>query len=358
MQEKPITDTLETDETEDTDDSEPLRYSITSYGADYPIDGLVGRLQNGDISLPEFQRGLVWNQTQASRFIESLLLGLPVPGIFLFRQPASRRLIIVDGHQRLRSLQSFYEGDFRGKHFSLKGVCQSLNGLDFSTLSERDRRTLDNSILHATVFQQLHPSGDKGSVFEVFERLNTTGVPLLQQEIRECIYHGPFNELLNELNRELAWREIYQKDNDRARDKELILRFFAFKHCVDSYSKPLKHFLNKYMEANIGASADWIDQRRIEFAKVTEVANTWLPREAFRRGRTSRVNAAITDAILVGLSRRLDNGPITKESSLESIAIELRDSESFRELTDRTTAAVASVKGRIEQSTRVFGALQ
>ena len=355
MIEEPLVNSLEG---EDTDDSTPLRYSIMSYGADYPVDGLVERLKNGEISLPEFQRSFVWNQTQASRFIESLLLGLPVPGIFLFREPASQRLIVVDGHQRLRSLKSFYEDNIRGKRFALTGVVKSLRGLQYSSLSQRHRRVLDNSILHATIFQQLHPSGEKGSVFEVFERLNTTGVPLLQQEIRDCIYRGPFNELLNELNKGDAWRAVYKKDNDRARDKELILRFFAFKHCGSNYSRPMKHFLNRYMESNASPSSEWIDQRRIEFGKVTALAAEWLPSEAFRRGRTIRVNAAITDAMLVGLSRRLDCGAIARESSLESVALQLRDSESFRDVTDRATTAVAAVKARIEQATQVFGEVE
>lgn len=355
MTEEPIVNSLEG---EDTDHFVPLRYSIMSYGADYPVDGLVERMKNGEISLPEFQRSFVWNQTQASRFIESLLLGLPVPGIFMFREPASQRLIVVDGHQRLRSLRSFFEDDFRGKGFALSGVIESLKGLRYETLPHRDRRVLDNSILHATIFQQLHPTGGKDSIFEVFERLNTTGVPLSQQEIRECIYRGPFNELLNELNKGDAWRKIYKKDNDRARDKELILRFFAFKHYGATYTRPLKHFLNKYMESNARPSSEWIDQRRLEFGKVTALAAQWLPSEAFRRGRTVRVNSAITDAMLVGLSRRLDKGTISREGSLESIAIQLRDSQSFRDVTDRSTTAVAAVKGRIEQATQVFGEVQ
>lgn len=347
---------IDASEQEDAEVTVPLRYSITSYGADYPVDGLVERLRKGDISLPGFQRRFVWNQVQASRFIESLLLGLPVPGIFLFRESATQRLTVVDGNQRLRSLQSYYENSFRDKTFALKGVSESLMGLQYKTLKERDRRALDNSILHATIFQQLNPPGEKGSVFEVFERLNTTGVPLSQQEIRECIYRGSFNELLNELNGEKAWREIYGAVSNRAKDKELILRFFALKHHVNRYSRPLKRFLNEFMEANAHASSDWIEGRRIEFNEVATFAAKWLPREAFRR--TNQLNTAIADAMLVGLSRRLDHGPITAESSLNLIALTLRECDKFRDFTDRTTTDVASVKGRIEQATNAFGAAQ
>lgn len=344
---------IDNSEEEDADLSVPLRYSITTYGADFPIDALVGRLQNGEVRLAGFQRRFVWNQAQASRFIESLLLGLPVPGIFLFREPASERLIVVDGHQRLQSLRSFYEDRFRERNFALKGVNESFVGLRYATLEEVDRRALNNSLLHATIFQQLHPTGDKGSIFEVFERLNTTAVPLSPQEIRECIYRGSLNELLNELNHASAWREIYGPVSDRAKDKELILRFFALKHCEDCYARPLKRFLNRYMEENSCADSNWIEERKVEFNDVTELAAHWLPHEAFRRG-TTKLNAAITDAMLVGLSRRLDHGPISSKHSLKSVAIELRDSKEFLDVTDRTTTDVSSVKGRIDQATKAF----
>ena len=85
----------------------PFQYSITAYGADYPIDGLVKRISDGSIFLPPFQREYIWDRKRASRFVESLLLGLPVPGIFLSREEETNRLLVIDGHQRLRTLEYF-----------------------------------------------------------------------------------------------------------------------------------------------------------------------------------------------------------------------------------------------------------
>ena len=346
-------DVIDTSEQEDADLPVSFRSTITSYGADLPVDSLVKRLKTGDISLPGFQRRYVWSQAQASRFIESLLLGLPVPGIFLFRESASGRLIVVDGHQRLQSLRGFYEDAFRERDFSLKDVSDPLAGFKYADLGWGHRRTLDNSIIHATIFQNLRDTADNSCVYEVFDRLNSTGTPLSPQEIRESIYRGSFNELLNELNQESAWHEIYGPISDRARDKELILRFFALKHREERYSRPLKHFLNGYMEENMRASSKWIQQRRVEFKNVTAVASTWLPREAFRGG-SMRLNAAITDAILVGISHRLDRGPIITKSSLSAIAKKLRDDKRFIEVTDRSTTDVSSVQGRISQARIAF----
>ncbi len=100
------------DEPEEAEEEVPFKYAITSYGADYPVDGLVKRLIARDIFIPPFQRGYVWTLTQASRFVESLLLGLPVPGIFLSRDIENQKLMVIDGQQRLRTLQYFYEGIF------------------------------------------------------------------------------------------------------------------------------------------------------------------------------------------------------------------------------------------------------
>ena len=99
------------DETEN-EGSGSLKFTITSYGADYPVETIVARLNSDAFFVPPFQRNFVWSQRHASRFIESLLMGLPVPGIFLYKDAKTNRHLVVDGQQRLRTLQFFYEGNF------------------------------------------------------------------------------------------------------------------------------------------------------------------------------------------------------------------------------------------------------
>src|SRR4051812_28510587 len=111
------------DETELEDEPIEASYSITSYGADYPVDSLIQRVKDGTIFVPGFQRQFVWSQTQASRFIESLLMGLPVPGIFLARETGdTNKSLVIDGQQRLKSLQFFYDGTFGRRAFELTGI--------------------------------------------------------------------------------------------------------------------------------------------------------------------------------------------------------------------------------------------
>ena len=92
-----------------------IKFNISSYGADYSVDTLIKRLESEAFYVPQFQRRFVWSQRHASRFLESLLMGLPVPGIFLYREPETNRHLVVDGQQRLRTLKYFYDGVFFGK---------------------------------------------------------------------------------------------------------------------------------------------------------------------------------------------------------------------------------------------------
>ena len=315
-------------ESEDDEQSTSVRYTITSYGADYPVDGLVKRLDRGDVYVPEFQRQFVWTHAQASRFIESLLLGLPVPGIFLFKEPDTHKLVVVDGQQRLTSLLNFYHGTMGNKRFALKGVDESLDGLTYDTLNEESRRTLDDSLLHATVCQQDQPEGDRSSIYRVFERLNTGGTSLAPQEIRSCVYRGPFNDLLQTLNEVADWRSIYGPVSSRRKDQELILRFFALKDALSTYSKPLRQFLNDYMEEHAKPDDSWLEQHREVFLRTVSCAARHLPRESFRPERS--LNVAVTDALLIGLFKRIEQGEIMDPEQLGNTAKELLRKKNFR----------------------------
>lgn len=208
-------------EIEDEEENITFKYQVSSYGADYPVDGLVKRLQNENILVPIFQRGYVWTHGQASRFIESLLLGLPVPGVFFSKDPESQKLIVIDGQQRLNTLRYFYEGVFAdsGREFRLKNVQKQFEGATYKSLSSEDRLRLDDSIIHATIVRQEEPSEDQSSVYYIFERLNTGGTKLTPQEIRAAIYAGEFNQLLDKLNEHEAWRNVFGPVNKRRRDQ-------------------------------------------------------------------------------------------------------------------------------------------
>ena len=272
------------DDLDETLEVTPYIYSITAYGADYPVDSLVKRIDSGDILVPRFswasdesseivgfQREYVWPRTKSDRFIESLLLGLPVPGVFLVREPTGR-LLVLDGHQRLHTLKSFYKGVIRGQEYRLDGVEDRFQDKRYQDLDVEDRRRLDDSIIHATVIRQDEPTEDQSSVYMIFERLNTGGVNLQPQEIRVALYRGEFVRVLRRLNEHKAWRNLYGKRSLRLKDMEMILRFFAFLYHTSSYRRPMKEFLNRYMAVN----KDLVRQPEAELEQIFDETVTVL----------------------------------------------------------------------------------
>jgi uncharacterized protein with ParB-like and HNH nuclease domain len=263
----------------------PVRYEITSFGADYDVEGLVRRLNRGEIITPDFQRKYVWKIKEASRFVESLLLGLPVPGVFLQREREGNKFLVIDGHQRLKTLLFFYGGYFnpssdddKEKVFKLLDVQKPFDGLTYKMLDQKDRLQLDNSIIHATIIKQDVPRDDDTSIFHIFERLNTGGMKLTPQEVRVATCHGPLIELLKELNADKNWRQIFGKTSIRLKDQELILRFLALYLERDKYEKPINEFLNVFAGRHRKPDGAFLKTCREKFTSAIAAAFQGLAR--------------------------------------------------------------------------------
>jgi hypothetical protein len=307
--------------------------------------------------VPKFQRGYVWSANQASRFVESLLLGLPVPGIFLSKEKESQKLLVIDGQQRLRTLQYFYDGIFEPTEnkFALKKVQKPFLGETYKSLAEEDRRRLDDSILHATIVHQDQPSDDDSSIYEIFERLNTGGVRLSPQEIRTCIYHGELVDLLRQLNEVPSWRTIYGPPSSRMRDQELILRFLALRF-GGLYIEYMAAFLNTYAGSNRHLQRQGAEETTRAFAETIDLAYGALGTSAFRpRGP---LNAAVFDAVMVGLARRLDQGPVAVGGEeVKGRYDDLLSNQEFINATETGTAHQESVEVRLTRATEAFMSL-
>ena len=284
------------DEAAATDDwaDDPVlpRYSTSTYGADYPVESLVRRISiepdnpDTDIFIPSFQRGYVWTKPQADRFIESLLLGLPVPGIFLWKDPVTERLAVIDGSQRLRTLKFYFDGVIRGKEFALDSVHDDFRSKTYKSLTQVDRRRLDDSIIHANVVRQDDPADDNSSIFYIFQRINTGGSPAQPQEIRNAIYQGNFNDLLRDLDSHEHWRGIYGDRSNRLKDQELVLRFLALYHGGDKYESPMKEFLNRFMRSHRNMRQRDLSDYRSDFTTAIDFVMRTAGRRAFRPERT------------------------------------------------------------------------
>lgn len=347
------------DEAEQDDTVIPERYAITSFGADYDVEGIVKRLQRGEIFIPEFQRDYVWTIKEASRFIESLLLGLPVPGIFLAKEGSTNKLYVIDGQQRIKTLQFFWNGIFNPKDtdkfqkkFKLYNVQAKYDGKTFSTLAEEDRITLGNSIIHATIVKQDSPDDDDTSVYHVFERLNTGGRKLYPQEIRTAINFGSFITLLNELNNVTNWRKIFGKVHPRLKDQELILRFLALAKGQAGYEKPMNEFLNKFCKRFRNINTQTAEDFRNMFTTTINTIFKYLKDNAFRP--EGILNTAVFDSVMVGVWKRLQNGEITNKDSFLTAYNTLMAELKSEDLMNKATSDETNVQKRLNKSIQAF----
>jgi len=344
----------------DTDDTVvPEKYDITSFGADYDVEGLVRRLQRGDIFIPSFQRNYVWNQNLASRFIESLLLGLPIPGIFMAREAESNKLIVIDGQQRLRTLQFFYDGFFKPKQddnvkkvFKLQKVQSQFEGCTYATLAERDRITLNDSIIHATIIKQISPEDDDTSLYHIFERLNSGGISLGPQEMRTAVYHGDLIDLVKALNGDQHWRSIFGQENNRLKDQEFILRFLALYFYADQYKHPMGEFLTVFAKKYQQADKAFLAEAERIFSQTIKLAHQSLNGKAFRPDKI--LNAALFDAVMVGLARRTEKGAVTHSAAVKTAYDALLLDNEFIDLISQHTSDDSNVKQRLQKATLAF----
>lgn len=352
------------DPLEEADEVIPFTYSITSYGADYPVDSLITRLQSRDITVPTFdwvseedtpvvgfQRAYVWPKPKADKFIESLLLGLPVPGVFLLSEQTGR-LLVLDGHQRLYTLLAFYEGVLNGKEFRLVNVQDRFKNKRLKDLDVEDRRRIDNSIIHATVVRQDKPTEDQSSIYIIFERLNTGGVNLQPQEIRVALYHGELAKTLKALSDEDAWRNLYGKRSRRLKDMEMILRFFAFYYNFDDYRRPMKDFLNRYMASNRHLERQTGAELRDIFCKTTGVLDDVIGRNAFRP--KGPVNAAVVDSLMTGIAKRIGQGEIADYEGLQQRYKKLMSNREYIAAIETGTSQEANVGTRMTLAVSAF----
>jgi uncharacterized protein with ParB-like and HNH nuclease domain len=325
-------------------------YNINTFGADFTIDGLIKRFDREDIFVPNFQRNYVWTWPQASKFIESVLLGLPIPSIFLYREERSQKHLIVDGLQRLTTLHSFFKGRFphNDRVFRLKDVKARFNNKTIEELDPSDRRRFEDSVIHAMIIQQTSPQDDNSSVYHIFDRLNSNGTPLQPQEIRNAIFHGSFQELLVELNETEQWREIFGPVHKRATDQELILRFLALFERHALYKKPMKGFLNKFMSdrRDIGLN-DAVKLKRL-FNETIWRANEAFGKSAFRPARS--LNVANFDSLMVAIAKH----PDMKAADIQAASKALLSNPKYMESITSGTSDDAVVRSRIELAIKAF----
>lgn len=310
---------------EDTVDSEPYaavnerKVLIQQY--DYAVRTLIDMVLEEDLLLnPDYQRQYRWDDLKASRFIESILLNIPVPVIYLAEEKDGT-FSVIDGQQRLTSLLRFIKPNV-GEEFRVDGlkVRADINGLAFDELERGDKSAITKRPIRCIVVLN---ESDQALKFEVFERLNTGSSKLTDQEVRNCIYHGNFNDLIKKLAINEHFLELIslpEKNRNNMKAEELVLRFFAYRDLDDGTDYPggYTEYLNNYMEYNRSLPASRIEELGNLFNDTVEMVYSTLgARVAFRRPidqvnpdrfAHTLINGAIYESQMIVYSKLIEDG--------------------------------------------------
>jgi hypothetical protein len=303
------------------------------------VEGLV------DIA-PEYQRQFRWSDARQSTFIESVFLGIPVPSLFMAaNSDASWELI--DGVQRLSTLAHFVAEPQhlkvigRPERLRLEGLLklETFNDMVFTDLPSTVRTQF---LLKPLKITTISDKSDLSVRFDLFERLNTGGVSLTEQEIRACLYRGEFNEFIRTLSANKAFRAVVKlktSDEHNATREDFVLRFFAYLHDYAKFDHIVRDFLNNYME-KASKTFDFTGNRAL-FEDTFNRLSKLFP-QGLKRGSLTPAN--LFEGVAVGAALALKKSGTLKTAGLSKWVA----SDDLRQLTSGGTNTNKMVRGRIE----------
>ncbi len=333
--------------------------TLRTQAYDKSISDIVAMIDSGDLVLdPDYQRNYIWDDKRASLLVESILLNVPIPVIYVAEDEDSK-WDVVDGLQRLTSLHRFFKGQFK-----LKGleVLEDLNRCEYADLNPKAARMLRNGILRIImIFKESHSD----IKYEIFMRLNRGSIHLNEQELRNCLYRGPFNDLLHELRREDYVQSMLDltEPHKRMVDAELLLRHFTVMAGYDpqtgkisTYSGNMRSSLNHYMAKVRNLPPEDIKKLKLQFMGTTIKVFTVFGEHAFHKidaqGQfDGRPNRAIMDAVMVAFGYHANEALEAKKAEIINLLRRLiNEDDTFADaITVRT-----SDKGKMEYRVHTF----
>ncbi len=362
-------------------------YDISVSPNDFNIKTLFDFIDSGIVKIPGFQRNYVWDIKRASRLIESLIIGIPVPQIFLYEE-AKNKFIVIDGQQRYMTIYFFKKKRFPKKEKRLelrkifdehKGIPEDIlnnneyfsdfnlrlptsqanqinkyNKLNYYTLDEEDQISFDLRTIRNIIIKQNSPDDSHSVVFEIFNRLNSGGINLKPQEIRTSLFHSNFYDMLYSINLYENWRNLTPTSvpNINMKDVEILLRGFAMLINWEEYKPSMTRFLNTFSYKAKVFPDENITYLQTLFKRFIDS----LPEhdEKFFHSKTGRFNISVYESIFVATCQ-----DAFKEKNLEikSITIEqlneLKNDAGFIEATQSNTASAKNVAFRINKAIEV-----
>jgi uncharacterized protein with ParB-like and HNH nuclease domain len=393
---------VETDETEEsswfddyTDPSEDEfqihEYDLTVAPSDFNVQTLFHFIKKGAVKIPGFQRNYVWDIGRASKLIESLILGLPVPQIFLYEE-GRNKFLVIDGQQRLMSIYYFIKQRFprKEKRAELRTIFEEhgqipddilgndtyftnfklslpeklpdqpnkFNRLNYNSLGEY-QSNFDLRPIRNVIVKQNSPQNDDSAVYEIFNRLNSGGVNLHPQEIRTSMYHSDFYDMLYRINAAPGWRKILNRSEPdiHMKDIETLLRGFALLVDGDHYAPSLTRFLNRFSKE----CRTHTDEQNKYFAELFHSflrAAQNLPANTFFNKKNRRFNIALYEAVFAVTCEKPFQEHQVLKGILNSKKIQtLENDPQFLAATQRDTTGAANVKQRLARAREIVGTL-
>ncbi|MFZ2472806.1 MAG: DUF262 domain-containing protein [Methanothrix sp.] len=356
-------------------------YDVTSSPNDFNVKTIYDYIASGVINIPDFQRNYVWDLKRASKLIESIITGIPIPQIFLYEK-SRNNLLVIDGQQRLMTIYYFINKRFPKKEkrtelreiyderrkipeeilgddeyfikFNLKlpkmrsDKTNKLDKLNYETLGDY-KGTFDLRPIRMIIIKQNAPPNDDSVIFEIFNRLNTGGVNLTPQEIRASLYYSDFYRMLKRINLDSKWRKLIgQADPDmQMKDIEIVLRGYAMLICGNKYKPTMTRFLNSFSKRAKKMPANDIDYFENLFYYFLEKI-TPLGDKAFI-SKKGKFNIAMYEAIFSAVCKKpYENRNFNVEDIDQDKFWNLKENTAFVDLTQSHTTNKIKVEKRLE----------
>jgi hypothetical protein len=380
---------FETEEPEEID-SLIREYDITASPNDFNTITLFNFIESGVVKIPAFQRNYVWDIKRASKLIESMVMGLPVPQIFLYEE-SRNSFLVIDGQQRLMSLYYFVKQRFpkKEKRIELRRIFDSngripdeilqddqyfskfslqlpeqlprlpnrLNGLNYSTLGDL-KTTFDLRTIRNIIIKQTSPPDDDSSIYEIFNRLNSGGMNLKPQEIRTSLYHSRFYDLLYRLNGDTRWRDLLgiSEPDLHMKDVEVLLRGVAMLVEGPAYAPSMVRFLNEFSRKSKSTTDQqngYLEQLFHAFFDSCE----GLGERPFHGRKTSKFNISLFEAVFAVHCAPAFAAQNTELQPFNRTHFEaLKDDPDFAKASLEKTTSTTNVKFRLKRAKEFLNA--
>lgn len=347
-----------------------VSYDIREFTLEYYVDKYLKNEENSmnELFVPEYQREFIWDNRRQSRFIESVILGLPVPLFFVAEinegnDEFDGRLEIVDGSQRIRTLAAFITNEL-----TLVGLTKltQLNHLKFKDLKPSRQRLIKNTSMRMIV---LSSRADESVRNEMFDRINTSSVPLEPMETRRGIYRGKFTDFITRCAQKEIFKELLpllHYDENRRKEEEFVLRFFAF---IDSYPKfsykgesirdsSVTVFLDNYLNyKNLNYSEEEAKKMEMAFDRMLLFIKKTFGRRGFSKKEGARgVSGIYFEAIAIGAHFALKENPNLVCNDTSWAELNKRKANDFFKIMPGRyqTHTVSKLRGRIDFAKEKF----